>query len=148
MAFAEGEEFPKKSPTPKGPAPKALPTKIGYDEADDRPVGPDYQATIPALRPRPVQPSPAEAKFLPAAPLYKPDTMRASGAGDALPNSVAAGAFKARYRAAPSGAARRKMLEAALQELDKQMGPHMVKVGEDVARLCCHFFFKRWWWWW
>lgn len=128
LAFAE--EVPAK----KSPPPKTLTTKIVYDDAEDRPIGTDFQASIPAWRPRPAQPTASEAKLLPAAPLYTPSTYFVTQAGPAS-NAVAAAAaaaFKAEYRAASDGAARRVLLAAAVEALDRQMGPHLVKVSVTV----------------
>jgi hypothetical protein len=93
-------------------------------------VGFNHQASIPALRSRPAQATASEAKFLQLQPLYAPDLQgAASGAARA---AAAAAAFKARYQAAPDAAARCGLLEAALQELDAKLGPHMVKVSSTV----------------
>lgn len=120
MAFAEEAAAPKKSPTPKAPTS----SRLEYDEPDDRSLGQDYQAAIPPLRVRWAQPTASEARFLPAAPLYAPDPSCDVGEDTA----EAAAAFKAKYTAASDGAVRRQLLAAAVQRLDEQMGPELVRV--------------------
>lgn len=128
LAFAE------EAPTKKSPPPKASTTKAVYDDANARPIGPDYQASIPAWRPRPAQPTAAEAKLLPAAPLFTPG--QAWSPSNAVAAAAAAAAFKAQYKAAPDGAARRMLLAAAVEGLDRQMGPYLVKVSLPVLHRC------------
>lgn len=124
-----------------------------YDELEDRPVGHDHQAEIPAWRPRPAQPTTNEAKFLPAGQLFKSEDVLAAGTGStpqhqaadaAAAGTAAAGSaaaespvapagaigssFKAIYQAAPDGAARRQVLAAAIQAADNLLGPQLVKV--------------------
>lgn len=131
-AFAEEDEpsYNKKSPAPKLPTPKGPASGIAYEDPDNRPVGTNYQASIPTLRPRPAQATASEAKFLQLQPLYAADPQ---GAASSAARAAAAAAFKARYQAAPDAAARRSLLEAAVQELDAQLGPHMVKVRSTVG---------------
>jgi len=133
----------RRSPKPSNPKSSAA---AEYEYDDDTPLGPDHQATIPAWRPRPAQPTAAEAKFLPAAPLYAPadpaavaatvamsSKTRAGRAGVTVPMppvGVAASSADFRYkiRWAKDAAGRRKLISAAINALDKQLGPNMVKV--------------------
>lgn len=151
----------RRSPLPGGAGrPSTRATRVSdnnYEEEDDRPVGPKFQVTsIPAWRPRPAKPTAAEAKFLPAAPLYEPTAVvpavaatpttnsktRAGRAGVTVPMppvGVAASSsdFRYKYRWAKDSAGRRKLLHAAVNALDKQLGPEMVKVREVQGRLGC-----------
>lgn len=125
MAFAdEGAPAPhKKSPGHKASTPP-ISSQLDYEEADNRPVGPSFQATsIPAYMPRPAQPTAREAKFLQAALLCAPGQP-----GVAATTAAAAAVFKARYMAMPDGAGRWALLGAAVAELDAKMGPGMVQV--------------------
>lgn len=132
-AFAEEDEpiQSKKSPAPKAISPKPTPS-ISYQESDDRPVGPDHQAGIPALRRRPAQPTPSEAKFLQIQPLHASDQLDAGSSAD---RAASAAAFEAQYQAAPDAAAKRALLDAAVQQLDARMGPDMVQASN--TRCCC-----------
>lgn len=132
-------------------------TEDEEDEEDDTPTGPDHQAVIPAWRPRPAKPTAKEAKFLPAGPLYPPvdpvalaeksgnkktRAARAGVTGPMPPAGVAASSsdFRYKYRWAKDGPARHKLVEAAVNALDKQLGPNFVKVGSLLfCDLCCAF---------
>jgi hypothetical protein len=137
MAFAD-EGMPathhKKSPVPKASTPPAT-VPLDYQQADDRSIGPSFQATnIPVCRPRPTQPTARDAKFLQATLLCAPsssNTTAAVGGG-----AAAAAVFKAQYMATPDCAGRRVLLNAAVAELDAQMGPRMVQVRGVVQGAC------------
>ena len=134
----EGAGSSKKAPSaPKAPSPKGNASSIAYELPDDRPVGPDHQVTaMPAWRPRPAQPTPSEAAFLQAQPLYPPHQQGAGSASAAAHTAAAAAAaasFKAAYQAAPDADARRSLLDDAVHELDARLGADMVQVGEGTS---------------
>jgi hypothetical protein len=115
-------------------------SSIAYTAPDDRPIGPQYQAThIPAFRPLPAQPSASEARFLHLQPLY-PTTADQQPAGEtadassvgAASRAAASAMFKAAYEATPPGPARAALLDAAVKVLDNQMGPELVKVSRHM----------------
>jgi len=128
MAFAEESHTHRRSP-----APKATSTVVaGADadaDADDTPLGLDYQASIPTWRPRPAQPTPSEAKLLPAAPLYTPTAPVASKRGAAGDSAATNALFKAKYQAGQNGTARCQLLASAVQAQDQKMGSGKVKVS-------------------
>jgi hypothetical protein len=106
---------------------------------DDWPVlSPQFQATIPALRPRSARPTRSEAKFLQAVQVYPPtrDT-----ADDLLPDvstdstACRAQEFHTVYLATiPRD--RAQLLADTVQALDAKLGPYLVKVGrpQDVPQ--------------
>lgn len=122
LAFAEEPLPAKSSPAVKTNSPKGYIQSIAYDKVEDRPLGRDFQATIPSLQNRPWKPTPSEAKFLPMAPLLKPDS--ASGVSSA----AAAAAFKAKYQATSDAQSRCNLLSAAIDDLDKHIGRDAVQV--------------------
>jgi hypothetical protein len=105
-------------------SPNAADTKLG--------VSPSRQAAIPEVRPRPAQPTPAEARLLPA-PLYSPSDSSTSASASSSATAAkaaakAASAFKASYRAARDGAARRRLIAVAVRRANDKMGEQLVQV--------------------
>lgn len=125
MAFAEESHTHRRSPAPK--ATSTVSAEADAD-ADDTPIGADYQASIPTWRPRPAQPTPSEAKLLPAAPLYTPTAPVASKRGTTGDSAAANALFKAKYQAGQNGTARCRLLASAVQAQDQKMGSDKVKV--------------------
>lgn len=104
-------------------------------DADWPTLSPDFQATIPALRPRPAQPSRSEAKFLQAVQVYPPT----QGTPAALLPNVSTDIspccpqdFHAVYMATiPRD--RAQLLADTVQALDAKLGPNLVKVRQPHA---------------
>lgn len=118
------------------------------DEQQQWAVSPECQASIPAWRRRPAQPTASEAKFLQAAQVYPPSSSVSSTPADDEDTAAAAartaaaaaaavaggildlsaGEFQALYRATvPKD--RAALLASTVAAMDQQLGPHLVKVS-------------------